>query len=122
MSIMRDLKFFLWLQIKHSREGIFVCQSKYAIELVDKIGLLGFTDAKVSMSPSCKLVRDKDGKPVDRRLHQSMIWSLLYLTSSRLDIMLSMCLCARYQSNPIKFHMVAIEKIIKYIKHTRDFV
>lgn len=97
MSIMRDLKFFLWLQIKHSREGIFVCQSKYAIELVDKIGLLGFTDAKVSMSPSCKLVRDKDGKPVDRRLHQSMIWSLLYLTSSRLDIMLSMCLCARYQ-------------------------
>ena len=73
MSMMRELNFFYGLQIKQSHEGIFVCQSKYTLELVDKFGLSCSKDAKVSMSPSCKLEKDEDGKSVDQKLYRSMI-------------------------------------------------
>jgi len=49
-----------------------------------------------------------------------MIGSLLYLTSSRLDIMLSVCLCARYQSNPKESHLTAAKRIIEYLKGTTN--
>src|ERR1044072_7424168 len=45
-----------------------------------------------------------------------MIGSLLYLTASRLDIMLSVCLCARYQSCPKESHLVYVKRILKYLK------
>src|ERR1044072_9231327 len=47
-----------------------------------------------------------------------MIGSLLYLTASRLDIMLSVCLCARYQSCPKESHLVFVKRILKYLKGT----
>lgn len=107
-----DLNFFRGLQIKQSQEEIFVCQSKHALELVDKYGLSGSEDAKVPMSQSCKLDKDED----DQRLYRSMIGSLSYLTT-----ILSVCLRDRCQSNLKESHMFAIKKIIKYIKYTKDF-
>ena len=50
-----------------------------------------------------------------------MIGSLLYLTASRPDISYSMGVCARYQANPKESHMIALKRIIKYVKTTADF-
>ena len=50
-----------------------------------------------------------------------MIGSLLYLTASRLDISYSVGVCARYQSNPKESHMIALKRIIKYVKTTANF-
>ena len=50
-----------------------------------------------------------------------MIDSLLYLTASRLDISYSVGVCARYQANPKESHMIALKRIIKYVKTTADF-
>ena len=50
-----------------------------------------------------------------------MIGSLLYLTAGRPDISYSVGVCARYQANPKKSHMIALKRIIKYIKTTTDF-
>ena len=47
-----------------------------------------------------------------------MIGSLLYLTASRPDIMFSVCMCARFQANPKVAHMVAVKRILRYLKHT----
>ena len=47
-----------------------------------------------------------------------MIGSLLYLTASRPDIMFIMYMCARFQANPKEAHMVAIKRILRYLKHT----
>ena len=53
---------------------------------------------------------DERGKLVYQTLYRSMIGSLLYLTTSRLDIMFSVCMCARFQANPKEAHLVAIKK------------
>ena len=47
--------------------------------------------------------------------------SLLYLTTSRPDISYSVGVCARYQANPKELHMIALKRIIKYVKTTVDF-
>ena len=70
------------------------------------------------MSISCKLDQDPRGKTVDPKLYRGMIESLLYLTSSRPDIMFSICKCARYQSNPKESHIAVVKQIFKYLINT----
>jgi len=52
------------------------------------------------MSTTIHLDKDENGKEFDQKLYHSMIGSLLYLTSSGLDIVMSVCLCARFQVQP----------------------
>ena len=73
------------------------------------------------MSPNVKLTIDLLGKSVDSSLYRSMIGSLLYFIVSRLDISYSMGVYARYQANPKESHMIALKRIIKYVKTTTDF-
>ena len=63
---------------------------------------------------------DEGGKSVDQTLYHSMIGSLLYLTVSKPDIMFSMCMCARFQANPKETHLIAIKRILRYLKHTHQ--
>ncbi|WVZ80762.1 hypothetical protein U9M48_028215 [Paspalum notatum var. saurae] len=58
------------------------------------------------------------GKSIDQKLYRSMIGSLLYLCASRTDIMLSVCMCARFQANPKESHLVAVKRILRYLVHT----
>jgi hypothetical protein len=58
---------------------------------------------------------NKGGKSVDQKAYRSMIGSLLYLCASRPDIMLSVCMCARFQSDPRECHLVAVKRILRYL-------
>ncbi|GKB93728.1 hypothetical protein Tco_0979865 [Tanacetum coccineum] len=62
------------------------------------------------------LLKDVDGKDVDEHLYRSMIGSLMYLTSSRPDIMFPVCACARFQVNPKSSHLHAVKRIFRDIK------
>jgi hypothetical protein len=58
-----------------------------------------------------KLDKDENMKNVDIKQYRGMIGSLLYLTASRLDILFSLCLCARFQSCPKESHLVPVKRI-----------
>ncbi|GJY56485.1 putative ribonuclease H-like domain-containing protein [Tanacetum coccineum] len=78
-----ELTFFLGLQVKQKKDGIFISQDKYVEEISKKF--------------------------------RSMIGSLMYLTSSRPDIMFAVCVCARYQVNPKVSHLHAMKRIFRLI-------
>ena len=86
-----------------------------------KFGLESAIFVKTPISPNVKLTIDLLGKNVDHSLYRIMIGSLLYLTASRPDISYSVGICARYQANPKESHMIALKRIIKYVKATVDF-
>ncbi|XP_075091552.1 secreted RxLR effector protein 161-like [Nicotiana tabacum] len=65
---------------------------------------------------------DEPGSPVNQTMYRWIIGSLLYLTVSKPDIMFSMGLCARFQSNPKEFHLKAAKRILRYLKGTHDLV
>ncbi|XP_047149590.1 uncharacterized mitochondrial protein AtMg00810-like [Vigna umbellata] len=72
------------------------------------------------METNCYLDLDEKGNSVDQKLYRGMIGSSLYLTSSRPDIMHSICLCARFQCNPKESYLTAVKRILKYLKGTRS--
>ncbi|GJV17122.1 putative ribonuclease H-like domain-containing protein [Tanacetum coccineum] len=116
MSSMGELTFFLGLQVKQKEDGIFISQDKYVTEILKKFG---FTDVKTASTPmetQKLLLKDEDGEEVDVYLYRSMIGSLMYLTSSRPDIMFAVCACARYQVNPKVSHLHAVKRIFRYLK------
>ncbi|GJY42250.1 retrovirus-related pol polyprotein from transposon TNT 1-94 [Tanacetum coccineum] len=83
MSMMGHMSFFLGLQISQSPRGIFINQSKYAFEIIKKYGMLTSDSIDTPMVERSKLDEDLQGKPVDATLYRGMIGSLMYLTSSR---------------------------------------
>ena len=118
MSMIGELKFFLGLQIKQGKEGIFINQAKYTKELIKRFGMDGCKTSKTPMSTTTKLDKDENGKSVDEKKYRGMIGSLLYLTSSRPDIMYATCLCARFQACPKESHLHAVKRILKYLHGT----
>ena len=121
MTMIGELTHFLGLQIRQQDSGIFLSQSKYAKNLVKKFGLKFASSVRTPMSPNVKLTIDLLGKSIDPSLYRSMIDSLLYLTASRPDISYSVGVCTRYQTNPKESHMIALKRIIKYVKTTAEF-
>nr|GEU75291.1 retrovirus-related Pol polyprotein from transposon TNT 1-94 [Tanacetum cinerariifolium] len=104
MSMMGKILFFLGLQISQSPRGIFINQSKYAIESLKKYGFESYDPVDTPMVEKSKLDEDKEGKAVDPSHYHGMISTLLYLTASRPDLQFAICMCARYQARPTEKH------------------
>nr|GEX34433.1 retrovirus-related Pol polyprotein from transposon TNT 1-94 [Tanacetum cinerariifolium] len=94
MSMMGEMTFFLGLQVNQSPCGIFINQSKYVLEILKKYGMESCDPVGTPMEIKDKLDLDQNGTPVDATKYRSMIGALMYLTSSRPDIVHDTCLCA----------------------------
>ncbi|GJX48210.1 putative ribonuclease H-like domain-containing protein [Tanacetum coccineum] len=116
MSSMGELTFFLGLQVKQKEDGIFISQDKYVGEILKKFGFSSVRTANTPMETNKVLTKDEDGEDVDVHLYRSMIGSLMYLTSSRPDIMFSVCACSRFQVQPKVSHLNAVKRIFRYLK------
>nr|GEV14650.1 hypothetical protein [Tanacetum cinerariifolium] len=118
MSMMRHMSFVEGLQISLRPKGIFLNQSKYAFEIIQKYGLLTSNSVDTHMVEKNKLDEDLQGTPIDSTLYHGMIGSLMYLTSNRPELIYVVCLCARYQAKPTEKHLNAIKQIFQYRKGT----
>jgi hypothetical protein len=96
MSMMGELTFFLSIQVKQIKEGIFIHQAKYMKDLMKKFNMAELKPVLTLMSTAMVLDLDENGEAIDQREYKSMIDSLLYLTSTRLDIQFIMCICAHF--------------------------
>jgi hypothetical protein len=117
MSMIRELSFFLGLQIKQLKDGIFISQSKYLKDMLKKFGLENAKPIKTPMATNGHLDLE-GGTMVDQKLYRSIIGSLLYITASRPDVMFSVCMCARFQASPREIHLKATKIILRYLKYT----
>src|SRR5512133_1615898 len=115
MSMMGELKFFLGLQIRQQRNGIFMSQEKYLKDVLRKFGMQDCKGVKIPMPTNGHLCTDENGIDFDHKVYRSMIGSLLYLCASRPDIMLSVCMCAQYQAAPKECHLKAVKRTVRYL-------
>ncbi|GJZ89749.1 putative ribonuclease H-like domain-containing protein [Tanacetum coccineum] len=116
MSSMGELTFFLGLQVQQKKDGIFISQDKYMADILKKFDFATMKTASTPMEPNKALIKDEEADSVDVHLYRSMIGSLMYLTTSRPDIMFVVCACARFQVTPKMSHLRAVKRIFRYLK------
>nr|GEW05189.1 hypothetical protein [Tanacetum cinerariifolium] len=106
------------LVINQSHSGIFINQSKYVHEILKKYGLNTCDNLGTQMDIKDKLDLDQIGTSVDATKYCSMIGALMYLTSSRPDIVHATYVCARYQACPTENHLKEVKRIFRYLRRT----
>nr|GFB29780.1 hypothetical protein [Tanacetum cinerariifolium] len=105
-----------FLYVLQKEDGIFLSQDKYIGDILKKFR---YSDVRSSNTPMYKenpWEKDKTGKDADLHLYRSMIGSLMYLTTSRPDIMFVVCACARHQVTPRECHLHIVKRIFRYLK------
>jgi hypothetical protein len=120
MSMIGVLTFFLGFQIKQVKEETFIIQTKYTHDILKKLGM---NKAKLIKTPMCTnghLDLNLGGTSGDQKVYRSMIGSLLYLCASRPDIMLSVCMCERFQAAPKDCHLRVVKRIMRYLVLTHN--
>jgi hypothetical protein len=115
ISAMSVLIFFLGFQIKQVKGVTFISQTKYTRDILKKFGMDNAKPIKTTMGTNGHLDLDMGDTSIDQKVYCSMIESLLYLCASRPDIMLSVCICARFQVTPKDCYLRAIKRIMRYL-------
>jgi hypothetical protein len=96
MSMMRVLTFFLGFQMKQAKEGTFISQTLHTRDILKKFGMENTKPIKTPMGINGHLDLDLSGTSIDQKVYRFIIGSLLYLCTSRPNIMLSVRICARF--------------------------
>nr|GEX88915.1 hypothetical protein [Tanacetum cinerariifolium] len=116
ISSMGELTFFLGLQVKQKKDGIFISHDKYVGEILRKFRLTDGKSASTPIDIEKPMLKDPDGEDVDVHTYRSMIGSLMYLTYSRPDIMFAVCAYARFKVTSKASHLHAVKRIFRYLK------
>ncbi|XP_071699481.1 uncharacterized mitochondrial protein AtMg00810-like [Rutidosis leptorrhynchoides] len=118
MSSPGAINFFLGLHVDQTDKGIFLHQSKYAADILSWFKMEDERVAKNPLSVNHGITPENTCSKVNPTLYRAIIGSLMYLTASRPNIMFATCLCARYQAQSNVNHMLATNKIMRYLKGT----
>nr|GEV91994.1 putative ribonuclease H-like domain-containing protein [Tanacetum cinerariifolium] len=106
-SYIGELTFFLRLQVKKKKDGIFISQDKYVAKIFEKFRFTEVKTASTQIKTQKPLLKDEDDEEVNVYMYRSMIGSMMYLTSLMPDIMFTVCAYARFQVNPMVAYTVS---------------
>ena len=121
MLMVGELSYFLQLQVSQTMADMFISQAKYLKDMLKRYGMEDCAPMSTPMTTDCKLSKDDDSPPVDATHYRSIIGALLYLTATRPDIMQAVGMVGRFQSAPKQSHLLAVKRILRYLKGTSDF-
>ena len=115
---LRNLKYFIGIEFSRSRKVIFMSQRKYALDILQDIGLIGARLEKFPMEQNLKLLLIEGEKLNDPRKYRRLIGRLIYLIVTRPDIVYSVRILSQFMHEPRKPHWEASLRVLRYIKGT----
>ena len=122
MSMFGEIKFFMGLQVHQMKYGIYITQSKYVKEILKTFGLEDSKLVSIPMVTGHKLSKNDDLTKVNQTLYRSMIGKFQYVVHKKPDIALCVGIVARFSANPRENHLMAVKRIMRYLKGTRSMV
>ena len=99
-----------------SKGGIVVSQSKYTIDLLSEVGMLGSKPTNVPINFNHKTGMNTKGKKVDKKRYQKLVGKLIYLSHTRPDISFSVGVVSQFLHDPIEEYLEAVSQILRYLK------
>ncbi|OIT23111.1 putative mitochondrial protein, partial [Nicotiana attenuata] len=110
------LHYFLGLEVKQGEDGVFISQRKYAIDLLKRFNMLNCKTVPTPINVNEKLQLEDGTEKVDGSYFRSLVGGLIYLTHSRPDISFSVGVISRFMHKPLKHHLGAAKRILRYQK------
>jgi hypothetical protein len=107
--------------VHQSKTGIFISQSKYAHEILKRFNMMNSKETPTCVIMGLKLSKEDKWSKVDPTLFKRLVGSLMYLTTTRPDIMYGVSLISRFMKTPKESHWKAGKRILRYVNGTKDF-
>ncbi|XP_031285747.1 uncharacterized protein LOC116144434 [Pistacia vera] len=120
MTDLGKMHYFLSIEVKQIVSGIFIRQKKYAQEVLERFQMGNCNSVQTSIVPGTKLTKDVDGIKVDSTHFKHIVWSLMYLTTTRPDLMFVVSLISRFMESPTELHFQAAKRVLRYLKGIVD--
>jgi hypothetical protein len=120
MTDLGKMRHFLGVEVIQDSQGIFMCQHRYAKEILERFGMENSNAVCSPMVTGTKLSKHDQGNKVDPTQFKQIIGSLMYLTATRPDLMFAVNMVARFMEQPVETHMIAAKRILRYLKGTLD--
>jgi hypothetical protein len=121
MTDLGIMKYFLGIEVNQSTKGIFVCQQKYAADIIKRFRMEGCNPVETPIPLGTKLSKNDEGPTVDSTLYKILVGSLLYLTATMLDIMYAASLVSRFMEFSKDSHWKMAKRILRYVAGTLNF-
>ncbi|KAL0641875.1 hypothetical protein Bca4012_102599 [Brassica carinata] len=119
-----EMKYFLGIEICRSKEGLFMSQRKYTLDLLKGAGAYGGKTARMPMEDGYKVPREgeiEDSKPYqDPKLYRKLVGKLIYLTITRPDICFAVNQVSQHMQVPKEHHWRMVERILMYLNGSPD--
>ena len=121
MSDLGRMRFFLGIEVLQQSDGIYICQRRYALEVLKRFGMMESNSVGNPIVPGAKISRDENGITVDETHYKQLVGSLMYLTATRPDMMFVICLISRYMAKPMDLHLQVAKRALRYLKGTVNY-
>ncbi|KAL4311818.1 hypothetical protein GQ457_01G032430 [Hibiscus cannabinus] len=121
MTDLELMSFFLGMKIKQAGHEVFICQKKYAKEILKKFKLEECKEVNTPMNQKEKLCKEDGTDKVDEGYFRSLIGCLMYLTATHHDILNDVSILSRFMHCASELHLMAAKRVVRYIKGTSNF-
>ncbi|XP_069145505.1 uncharacterized mitochondrial protein AtMg00810-like [Solanum lycopersicum] len=121
MSDLGLLNYLFGIEVSQVKEGIFISHKKYTKSILQKFKMMDCRSVDIPIAINEKFRKDDGEKKVNSSLYRNMIGSLLYLTSTREDIMFAASLLSRFMQEPSQVHFGAAKRVLRYFQGTMDY-
>ncbi|XP_043717779.1 uncharacterized mitochondrial protein AtMg00810-like [Telopea speciosissima] len=112
------LKYFLGIEVARSQHGLYLCQRKYTLDILDDCGLIGCRPADFPMEQNLK-ISDASGPILnDPAPYRRLVGRLIYLTITRPDIVHTINILSQFMHQPRQPHLDAAHRLLRYLKGT----
>ena len=118
MKDLNLLKYFLGIEVSRFDKGIFLSQRKYALDLLQEIGMSACQPTDTPMEEGLKLCVESDQVPVDKGRYQRLVGRLMYLAHTRLNLAYGLSIVIQFMHKPGEQHMNVVMRILRYLKST----